>query len=110
MVWLGAPDQGAGSSPLRPLGRNGEEIELTHWSIKMKNETQLNESGRVAYEETLTGSHLTRCGVTQYPTSDLTFSNATVYMSRVASYDATQRLVASRTLARPQGLVFGILV
>jgi hypothetical protein len=29
MVWLGAPDQGAGSSPLRPLGRNGEEIELT---------------------------------------------------------------------------------
>jgi hypothetical protein len=26
---LGAPDQGAVSSPLRPLGRNGEEIELT---------------------------------------------------------------------------------
>jgi hypothetical protein len=26
---LGAPDQGAGSNPLRPLGRNGEEIELT---------------------------------------------------------------------------------
>jgi hypothetical protein len=29
MDWLGAPDQGVGSSPLRPLGRNGEEIELT---------------------------------------------------------------------------------
>jgi hypothetical protein len=29
MDWLGAPDQGAVSSPLRPLGRNGEEIELT---------------------------------------------------------------------------------
>jgi hypothetical protein len=29
MDWLGAPDQDAVSSPLRPLGRNGEEIELT---------------------------------------------------------------------------------
>jgi hypothetical protein len=29
MDWLGAPDQGAVTSPLRPLGRNGEEIELT---------------------------------------------------------------------------------
>jgi hypothetical protein len=29
MDWLGTPDQGAVSSPLRPLGRNGEEIELT---------------------------------------------------------------------------------
>ena len=29
MVWLGAPDQGARSSPLRPLGRDGVEIELT---------------------------------------------------------------------------------
>jgi hypothetical protein len=28
MDWLGAPDQGAVTSPLRPLGRNGEEIEL----------------------------------------------------------------------------------
>jgi hypothetical protein len=29
MDWLGAPDQGARTSPLRPLGRNGREIELT---------------------------------------------------------------------------------
>jgi hypothetical protein len=29
MDWLGAPDHGAITSPLRPLGRNGEEIELT---------------------------------------------------------------------------------
>jgi hypothetical protein len=29
MDWLGAPDQGAVTSPLRPLGRNGREIELT---------------------------------------------------------------------------------
>jgi hypothetical protein len=29
MDWLGAPDQGAVTSPLRPLGRNGKEIELT---------------------------------------------------------------------------------
>ena len=28
-AWLGAPDQGARSSPLRPLGRDGVEIELT---------------------------------------------------------------------------------
>jgi hypothetical protein len=29
MDWLGAPDQGARTSPLRPLGHNGREIELT---------------------------------------------------------------------------------
>jgi hypothetical protein len=29
MDWLGTPDQGARTSPLRPLGRNGREIELT---------------------------------------------------------------------------------
>jgi hypothetical protein len=28
MDWLGAPDQGARTTPLRPLGRNGREIEL----------------------------------------------------------------------------------
>jgi hypothetical protein len=33
MDWLGAPDQGAGSNPLRPLGRNGEEIELTQGAL-----------------------------------------------------------------------------
>jgi hypothetical protein len=34
MDWLGAPDQGAVTSPLRPLGRNGKEIELTNcWFI-----------------------------------------------------------------------------
>jgi hypothetical protein len=27
--WLGAPDQGARTSPLRRLGRNGREIERT---------------------------------------------------------------------------------
>jgi hypothetical protein len=34
MDWLGAPDQGAVSSPLRPLGRNGEEIELTEARLR----------------------------------------------------------------------------
>jgi hypothetical protein len=29
MDWLGAPDQGARTRPLRRLGRNGREIELT---------------------------------------------------------------------------------
>jgi hypothetical protein len=29
MDWLGGPDQGARTSPLRPLGCNGREIELT---------------------------------------------------------------------------------
>jgi hypothetical protein len=29
MDWLGAPDQGARTSPLRPKGRNVREIELT---------------------------------------------------------------------------------
>jgi hypothetical protein len=29
MNWLGAPDKGARTSPLRALGRNGREIELT---------------------------------------------------------------------------------
>jgi hypothetical protein len=34
MGWLGAPDQGARTSLLRPLGRNGREIELTYsWSF-----------------------------------------------------------------------------
>jgi hypothetical protein len=32
MDWLGAPDQGTVTNPLRPLGRNGGEIELTAWS------------------------------------------------------------------------------
>jgi hypothetical protein len=31
MDWLGAPDQGTVTSPLRPLGRNGGEIELTNF-------------------------------------------------------------------------------
>jgi hypothetical protein len=49
-------------------------------------------------------------GVTQSAMSVLTFSNATMYMSRATSCDVTQVLVAPRTLARPKGLVLGILV
>jgi hypothetical protein len=45
MDWLGAPDQGAGSNPLRPLGRNGDEIELTtqcfHTQIRSDDATSL---------------------------------------------------------------------
>jgi hypothetical protein len=41
MNWLGAPDQGAVTSPLRPLGRNGREIELTEMT---PNEKVLHES------------------------------------------------------------------
>jgi hypothetical protein len=42
MVWLGAPDQGAGSNPLRPLGRNGEEIELTVSSMQRQPQKLVN--------------------------------------------------------------------
>jgi hypothetical protein len=38
MDWLGALDQGVVSSPLRPLGRNGEEIELTTESLQEEEE------------------------------------------------------------------------
>jgi hypothetical protein len=41
MDWLGAPDQGAVTSPLRPLGRNGEEIELTICRLALYLGTQL---------------------------------------------------------------------
>jgi hypothetical protein len=41
MDWLGAPDQGARTSPLRPLGRNGREIELT-FSLSISPTTLLN--------------------------------------------------------------------
>jgi hypothetical protein len=51
-----------------------------------------------------------RSGVTQSSTLDLTFSDATVYMSRATSNGVTQVLVVPRTLARPKGLVCKILV
>jgi hypothetical protein len=38
-------------------------------------------------------------------TGCMTFSNATVYTSRVTSYDVTQLSVAPRSMARPKGLV-----
>jgi hypothetical protein len=49
-------------------------------------------------------------GATPSVTSDATFSNATVDISRAASCAATQVLLASRGLARPKGLLLGILV
>jgi hypothetical protein len=54
-------------------------------------------------------SHATLCGVTPSATSDATFSNATVDISRATSCGVTQVLVAPRGLAWPKGLL-GILV
>jgi hypothetical protein len=51
-----------------------------------------------------------QCGVTPSTTSDATFSNATVDISRATSCGVTQILVASRGLARPKGLLLGIFV
>jgi hypothetical protein len=48
--------------------------------------------------------------VTPSATSDVTFSYATVDISRATSCGATQVLVAPRGLARPKGLLLGILV
>jgi hypothetical protein len=55
-------------------------------------------------------SRATQCGVTPSTTSDPTFSNATVDISRATSCGVAQVLVAPRGLARPKGLLLGILV
>jgi hypothetical protein len=51
-----------------------------------------------------------QCGVTTFATSHATFFNATVNISRATSCGVTQLLVAPRGLARPKGLLLGILV
>jgi hypothetical protein len=48
--------------------------------------------------------------VTPSVISDATFSNATVDISCATSRGVTQVLVAPRGLARPKGLLLGILV
>jgi hypothetical protein len=48
MDWLGAPDQGAVTSPLRPLGRNGEEIELTEEAMEINPQPSLI-NGEITY-------------------------------------------------------------
>jgi hypothetical protein len=55
-------------------------------------------------------SRATQCGVTPSATSDATFSNVTVDISRATSCSVTQVLVAPRDLARSKGLLLGILV
>jgi hypothetical protein len=55
-------------------------------------------------------SRTRRRGVTPSTTSNASFSNATVDISRATSCDATQVLVAPRDLAWPKGLLLGILV
>jgi hypothetical protein len=55
-------------------------------------------------------SRATQCGVTPSVMSDATFSNVTVDISRATSCGVTQVLVAPRGLARPKGLLLGILV
>jgi hypothetical protein len=57
--------------------------------------------------------HATHRGVTHVQcgvTSDATFSNTTVDISRATSCGVTQVLVAPRGLVRPKGLLLGILV
>jgi hypothetical protein len=49
-------------------------------------------------------------GVTPFATSDATFSNAIVDISRATSCGVTQVLVAPRGLAGPKGLLLAILV
>jgi hypothetical protein len=49
-------------------------------------------------------------GVTPSATSDATFSNTTVDISRATSCGVTQVLVAPQGLAGPKGLLLGILV
>jgi hypothetical protein len=51
-------------------------------------------------------SDVTQCGVTPSVTSDATFSNATVDISRATSCGVTQVLVAPRVLARHQKSYF----
>jgi hypothetical protein len=55
-------------------------------------------------------SRTTQCGVTPFATSDATFSNAIVDISHATSCGVTQVLVAPQGLARPKGLLIGILV
>jgi hypothetical protein len=55
-------------------------------------------------------SRATQCGVTPSATSDATFSNTTVDISRATSCGVTQVLVAPQGLAGPKGLLLGILV
>jgi invasion protein IalB len=55
-------------------------------------------------------SRATQCGMTTSATSDATFSNAIVDISRATSCGVTQVLVAPRGLARPKGLLLAILV
>jgi hypothetical protein len=55
-------------------------------------------------------SRATQCDVTPSATSDTTFSNTTVDISRATSCGVTQVLVALRGLARPKELLLGILV
>jgi hypothetical protein len=52
----------------------------------------------------------THYGVTQSATSDATFSNAIVDISRATSCGVTQILVTPWGLARPKGLLLAILV
>jgi hypothetical protein len=55
-------------------------------------------------------SRTTHCGVTPSATSDATFSDTTVDISRAASCGVTQILVTPQGLARPKGLLLAILV
>jgi hypothetical protein len=48
--------------------------------------------------------------VTPSATSDATFSNAIVDISRATSCGVTQVLVTPQSLARPKGIFLGILV
>jgi hypothetical protein len=50
-------------------------------------------------------SRATQCGVTLFATSDATFSNATVDISRATSCGVTQVLIAPRGLTWPKGLL-----
>jgi invasion protein IalB len=60
-----------------------------------------NRSRHDAWPDSCT-SRATQCGVTPSATSDATFFNATVDISRATSCGVTQVLVAPRGLARPK--------
>jgi hypothetical protein len=65
-------------------------------------------TGRAAQCDSRTG-RAAQCGMTTSATSDATFSNVIVDISRVTSCGVTQVSVAPRGLARPKGLLLAIL-
>jgi hypothetical protein len=81
---------------------------MSKWLNEIR-DSQLRQCTQFRQRDSRT-SRATQCGVTPSATSDATFSNATVDISRATSCGVTQVLVAPRGLARQKWLLLGILV